>query len=197
MSKYTWKGFALTSLIVISLILLSSPALSAPILGGQLYSLGGTVEVELLVSDAAWESDLWLYEPLPAQYLSTNRDPVGTVVDLGTFAEGVELIFGVYVHERQPKSYSPFPTFKMGPKSRNPDCKYHATVEFLAPGVANVGFEDQWGGGDKDYNDIVFQFRGAIAQGPGHPGSPIPEPATLILLGVGLTGIAIRRRRNY
>ncbi len=50
----------------------------------------------------------------------------------------------------------------MGPGERNPDGIPHAAVEFIAEGEAIVGFEDLYGGGDRDYDDVVFIFRGSI-----------------------------------
>lgn len=55
-----------------------------------------------------------------------------------------------------------------------------------------LGFEDIIGGGDLDYNDVVFAVRG-VQQGP--PATDVPEPATVIsLLVVGLGGITTLRR---
>ena len=77
----------------------------------------------------------------------------------------------------------------MGPGSRNLDGIPHAGVDFLSPGVANVGFEDIFGGGDLDYNDNVFQFRGSIAP----TAAPVPEPLTFMLVTLGLAGAQLTR----
>ncbi len=163
----------------------ASQALAAPILGGQLYSLGGDVVVEVLPASAGYTSQLWLFSPDPDTYIATNNN-VGYTVNLGSFSAGTELVFGIYVTNT---GY----TYSMGPGSRNPDGLMHATVDFIAPGVANVGFEDLYGGGDMDYNDNMFQFRGSIAP---DPGTTTPEPATLALFGIGSAAAAFLRRKN-
>ncbi len=44
----------------------------------------------------------------------------------------------------------------------------------------------QPGTADYDYNDVMFGFRATA----------VPEPGTLLLLGMGLAGAAIQRRRK-
>ncbi len=125
------------------------------VIGGQLFSAGGEVQVEVAPAGfALYTSELWLFEPGPPQFIATNRD-AGLVVNLGPFDPGVELVFGIVVRETGW-------TFKMGPGERNPDGIPHAAVEFIAEGEAIVGFEDLYGGGDRDYDDVVFIFRGSI-----------------------------------
>ena len=138
-------------------------AIHAPELGGQLFSSGQPVELQVLPASAGFTSELWLFEPGPARRLATNRD-VGLVVNVGSFPAGVELLFGI-------KVLNTGDVFKMGPGSRNPDGIPHAVVNFLEPGRAHVGFEDLFGGGDRDYNDNMFEFRGGIIEEP--PREPI------------------------
>ena len=42
------------------------------------------------------------------------------------------------------------------------------------------------GHADYDYNDVMFGFRAAS----------VPEPGTLLLVGMGLAGVALQRRRK-
>jgi len=120
-------------------------------IGGRLFSNGGELEVEILAADAGFTIELYLMSPGPPRLIGTNRQ-AGTIVKLGTVPVGVELVFGVFVRETQK-------TYMMGSGSENPDGLPHAEVTCFGSGRSNVGFEDQMGAGDRDYNDLLCTVR--------------------------------------
>lgn len=164
----TAKKFSLATIGSAFVALASVSAAQAATLGGQLFSTGGNVWVRILGGDAKATSYLSLYSPW-YQGIGSNRE-VGKVVYLGNIAPAQELIFGISVNGGSP--------FLMGPGSLNPDGTPHAIVDFTAPGVARVGFDDGWFAGDWDFNDIIFEFSGALA--PTQPS--VPPTLTGVLL---------------
>jgi len=123
-----------------------------PGFGGQYFSDGRDVKVTILPFEADFTDEIRLIYPVN-RTIGTNRD-VGRVVDLGSFRFGTELIFAIYVVDTGQ-------TFRIGPSSRNPDRIVHARVECLGDGKAKVFFEDNLGGGDRDFDDAVLQITSA------------------------------------
>ncbi|WP_272033349.1 hypothetical protein [Kamptonema animale] len=153
-------------------------------LGGMLLTTGEDIEVKVLPATAGYTSILfWLVPSLKyAGVIATNHD-VGQVTNIGGFDRGLEIIFGVFVQDTQN-------LFMTGPGSRNRDRLPHANVNFAAPGLAYVGFEDMLGGGDGDYDDNLFEMRGGI-------GEPVPEPVTMFGSAVfGAFAIAGKYKRR-
>jgi Viral BACON domain len=119
--------------------------------GGRVFSNGGVVEVEILPIFAGFTSELNFVSPGPTRFIGTNRD-AGTKVQLGSFPAGVELIFSIFVRATQK-------TFVMGSGSGNPDGLPHAEVTCFGGGTSNIGFEDQVGGGDRNFADLICAVR--------------------------------------
>jgi hypothetical protein len=73
------------------------------------------------------------------------------------------------------------------------DGQVHTKVLNLGNNRFLVGFEDIWGGGDRDFNDNIFLFEGVSAD-ISVPPVVVSEPASLSLLGLLLGGLLWRRR---
>jgi hypothetical protein len=85
-----------------------------------------------------------------------NSADIGTQVNLGTFPAGTELIFRLDVSSTGYSYYT-------GAAERNPDSEIHARIDTLESGAHRFGFEDLYGGGDRDYDDCVFEVSGSDA----------------------------------
>lgn len=119
-------------------------------IGGRIYSNGGEVQVEILECVAGFTSELSLVSPGPTHYIGTNREP-GKIVNVGSFPTGTELIFSIYVRETERTFYS-------GPGSSNQDGVGHGDVVCMSK-RSRIGFEDQYGGGDRNYSDLICEIR--------------------------------------
>ena len=76
---------------------------------------------------------------------------------------------------------SPGPHRYFSETSKNPDGEQHAKVyrNLDDPNMFLIGFENQYGAGDRDYNDMVFSLECAhdltVSAGVGGTTSPVPE----------------------
>ncbi|MCP4108715.1 MAG: DUF4114 domain-containing protein [Desulfobacteraceae bacterium] len=63
------------------------------------------------------------------------------------------------------------------------------TVGDLLGSDVILAWEDLYGGGEQDFNDMVVGIGDVVV--------PTPEPATMLLLGSGLIGLAALRKKRY
>lgn len=116
---------------------------------------------------------------------------------------GDSLIFGLQAlvlhHNSDNVHYPNTNYFFSGDASNNQDAQgwndgqIHTKVLNLGSNRFLVGFEDIWGGGDRDYNDNIFLFEGVNVDIPVQP-IALSEPSSLPLLGILLGGLWWRRR---
>jgi hypothetical protein len=188
-------------------LLLTLPAVAFPTLfGGQLYYTGGDVTVDVLYRNTVFGQVLQLWSGSTAFDIAdgskTGTSVTLTEAQLAGMGIGVgdELRFGIHVLNTKQ-------SFLVGPGSRNADGIDHAYVRMGRSSVT-VGFEDLYGGGDRDYNDTIYRITGAtmsprLVGGPsaapsGERSRSVSEPTAvaLILSGMGLLGYASYRRRR-
>ena len=155
------------------------------------FGTGGNVSVKYMGCDAAYSSDLlfgYTVGGSTTALFNCHGSTIGDVADIGPVANGTEVIFSLYVHDTQQTYYT-------GPGTRNPDGLILVNSFAVSDGIytRQFGFEDQFGGGDMDFNDTNFQIGGVVDS------SVTPEPSSFILAasGLGFLGLAgLRRRRN-
>ncbi|WP_196308758.1 DUF4114 domain-containing protein [Pseudoduganella danionis] len=141
----------------------------------------GAVTATFLGSDAGY-NDVVFFDNSGTQLFSGHHTANGTTIDLGTYNAGTILNFSIHVDNTGDNFY-------MGPASVNKDNVFHAAVTQTSNNTAVVGFEDLYGGGDRDYNDIQFKVTNVTAA------VPEPESYAMMLGGLGLMGLLARRRK--
>lgn len=166
---------------------MAATAGAAPVgLGDLVVASGGAVTAYFQGHTAGYTSHLYLERPGDDLIIFNNQSSaVGDSVALGSFAAGTELKFYIVVQNTGD-------VFFTGPGTRNADGQAHAhVVPEWRPGETFVGFEDLFGGGDQDYDDLKFSFTNTTSAP-----SEVPVPAAGLLLAGGLGGLAVVRRRR-
>ncbi len=116
-------------------------------------------DLTFMGSSAGYTSELWLWAPEQVWVGTGHETDTGNTVSVGTYAEGSELMFAIVVTDTGDTFYS-------GPSSRNVDGFDHAAITYAGDCGWVVGFEDQLGGGDQDFNDIQLTISGPLELQP-------------------------------
>jgi len=188
MSRFAALAFAL-------LLPYVAPAQAGPltdefIVGGEMIvATDGEVDAIFLGSDASYFNTVYLQSDGGSDFVFDKFSEFGAIADLGWFTAGTVLTFRVGVSNTGDSFYT-------GAASLNADGIAHGqgiTRLDAATGryVTDVGFEDLRGGGDRDYNDIMFRLTNVY-----DPTRTVPEPGTLVLFGIGLAGFGATARRK-
>lgn len=162
---------------------------ATPIIGGQIFVQNtGHVFATFSGSDAMFDNLLLLASPPNGlgTIFEGHATPIGNTVDLGVFAAGTELVFEL--------NNQVGGVFVTGPASRNGDDVAHAVVDDqFGQGQTLVGFEDMFGGGDRDYNDLEFTLTDVTTIGHSVPDGG----STAMLLGSAIFLLAFFRRFGH
>lgn len=166
--------------------------------GQQLFTTSGdSVIATYQGNSASYSNDLYLMldeNGLPGNDGDTTNDlfifnnhtsPIGSTVDIGSFAIETELLFRIHVNNT---GYD----FFTGVATNNADGQFHARVEEnWQPNTTLVSFEDLYdlSGNSSNFNDLSFSFSNT---------SVVPEPETyaMFLMGLGLIGAMARCRQR-
>jgi hypothetical protein len=131
-------------------------------------------DLYLVTNDGIAGNDIFLF--------NNHGSAVGATANLGSFAVGTELTFRLHVNDTNTDYFT-------GAASRNPDGAAHARVEAgWLPDTTLVSFEDLFNG-PFVYNDLSFSFTNTTTA------QSVPEPTSILLLGLGMVGIAAARRK--
>ncbi len=186
-SSLTKSRLLATFSLAVGLLAIPAFAQAGTIGGNLVVQDDGDVNITFAGSNAGYTSTLYLGD---TALFSTNSAE-GSTISLGNFTAGTVLDFRLEVENTGQ-------TFFTGIGANNIDGVAHTMTEETDYGTTMMGWEDILGGGDQDYNDLVFEFSNTTTSGNTAQGKLIanPEPSTIVLLGSGLLGLGAWRLRK-
>ncbi len=148
-------------------------------LGDSLMAEGGDIVIRFEGTDAGYDSLISVNDVEvngQSLFFPNHTTTMGSTINLGSFAAGT--LLDIALHVITPAASNIWHT---GMAALNIDNVIHANVIYNYNGEVSrtfIGFEDQLGGGDKDYNDHMFSFTGVTVV--------VPEPGNHALLMLGM-----------
>jgi hypothetical protein len=151
-----------------------------------LAATDGEVILTFLSKTAYYATELYLQGGEDA-ILNNQKVAPGTQFSLGYFKAGDELSFTYFVKNTALAYYT-------GDENKNPDHFMHTAFDVTSAQSLNVGFEDIFKGGDRDYDDLVFSLNN-VTVGKALV-TAVPEPESYALFFAGLLMLGAMKRRN-
>ena len=152
-----------------------------------LVASDGDVTLTFISKEAAHSSDLFLSNSSGA-ILNNQNTVFGQMFNLGNFAAGTKLVFNIFNNTTGNQFFTGLP-------ESNPDNTLHAIFKLINENTIQVGFEDLFGGGDKDYNDLIFNISNVKLGLSSIPAVPEPQTYLLFLVGLLLVSRLSKQRR--
>jgi len=165
--------------LAVSMLTISGAASAATINAATnqiMSTYGGALQITFVSKEAAYATELRL-AATNALILNNQTAAPGFTTTIAGPAAGQDIKFRFNVLTTGLSFYT-------GLAGVNLDGVVHALLMQMADGSIKVRFEDIRGGGDRDYNDLVFTVR------------EVPLPGALALMATGLAGVAAARRRR-
>ncbi len=147
-----------------------TPTSSPVIKGGIITVTSSNVDVIVTFkgSDAGYDNVFGVWSPDKKNLGTGHGTTPGKKYNLGKFPAGTEIVLFI----KNPNNK----TFLNGPAERNPDNVVHTKYQKLGENSYYLGFEDWYGGGDNDCNDIELNISGVIINSVTSIPTPAPNP---------------------